>query len=108
MVRLATDADTRAYAARRQTDGKTRREIIRCLKRYIAREVYRLLTNPHPPADTSDLRPLRQRAGISLQTAADALNTWPATISTIERGNAPKHHLVAPYRHWLNTLPTAA
>ncbi len=108
MVRLATDADTRAYAARRQTDGKTRREIIRCLKRYIAREVYRLLTNPHPPADTSDLRPLRQHAGISLQTAADALNTWPATISTIERGNAPNHHLVAPYRHWLNTLPTAA
>lgn len=107
MVRLATDADTRAYAARRQTEGKTRREIIRCLKRYIAREVYRLLTNPHPPTDTSDLRPLRQRAGISLQTAADALNTWPATISTIERGNAPHHHLAPAYRDWLNTLTTA-
>ena len=37
MVRLCTDADTRAYARRRQTDSRTRRETIRCLKRYIAR-----------------------------------------------------------------------
>ena len=108
MVRLATDADTRAYAARRQTEGKTRREIIRCLKRYIAREVYRLLTNPHPASDTSDLRELRHRAGISLQHAAERLNTWPATISTIERGKAPHHHLVPAYRDWLNALTTAA
>jgi hypothetical protein len=31
---------TRAYAKRRTTEGKTKKEIKRCLKRYIAREVY--------------------------------------------------------------------
>ena len=46
----------RAYAARRTAEGKTKTEIIRCLKRYIAREVYTALLNPHPssvPAITS-------------------------------------------------------
>ena len=108
MVRLATDADTRAYADRRQAEGKTRRDIICCLKRYIAREVHTLLTNLHPATDTSDLRELRQRAGVSIQHAPDNLNTWPTTISTIERGTAPNHRLVPAYRDWLNTLTTAA
>ena len=34
---------TRAYAQRRTAEGKTKRDIIRCLKRYIAREVYNTL-----------------------------------------------------------------
>lgn len=37
---------TRDYTARRSTEGKTPREIRRCLKRYIARDLYRLLENP--------------------------------------------------------------
>ena len=108
-VRLSTDASTRAYAQRRQTDGKTRRETIRCLKRYIAREVYQLLTNPQPATHTTnDLRTLRQHAGATLQHAADQLNTWPSTISRIEHGKTPNHHLVPAYRDWLNTLTPAA
>jgi hypothetical protein len=35
---------TRAYVARRTAEGKTTREIRRCLKRYIARELYRQLS----------------------------------------------------------------
>jgi transposase len=42
-VRLRMDPRTRAYAARRTAEGRTRSEITRCLKRYIAREVYALL-----------------------------------------------------------------
>jgi transposase len=41
--RLGWDARTRAYAERRTREGKTKAEIIRCLKRYIAREIYRAL-----------------------------------------------------------------
>ena len=53
--RLRTDDATRAYAARKTAEGKSKREIIRCLKRYIAREVYPLL-NPtdYPPALNAD------------------------------------------------------
>ena len=108
MVRLSTDADTRAYAQRRQAQGKTRRETIRCLKRYIAREVYQLLTNPNPATDTNNLRALRQHAGATLQHAADCLNTWPSTISRIEHATAPNHHLVPAYHAWLNTQTPAA
>ena len=49
MGRLRWDARTRAYVARRTAEGKTKREIIRCLKRFIAREVYHVLL-PIPPA----------------------------------------------------------
>jgi transposase len=44
--RLGWDERTRIYAERRTREGKTKPEIIRCLKRYIARETYRALTAP--------------------------------------------------------------
>ena len=43
LTRMAHDSRTRAYVARRTTEGKTTSEIMRCLKRYVAREVYGLL-----------------------------------------------------------------
>ena len=42
-TRLGSDPATRAYAERRAAEGKSKAEIIRCLKRYVAREVYRQL-----------------------------------------------------------------
>ena len=49
LTRLRWDPTTRAYLDRRRAEGKTDREIKRCLKRYIARELYRRLENPPPP-----------------------------------------------------------
>lgn len=40
ITRMGHDARTRAYVARRLSENKTKKEVIRCLKRYIAREVY--------------------------------------------------------------------
>jgi transposase len=42
-TRMRLDPDTIAYAAKRTAQGKTRPEIRRCLKRYIARDLYRIL-----------------------------------------------------------------
>lgn len=42
-TRLRHDPRTQAYYERRTHEGKTRREIIRCLKRYAAREVFNLV-----------------------------------------------------------------
>jgi transposase len=51
LVRMRSCPRTRAYVARRTAEGKTAREIRRCLKRYIARELYRQLTRTmNPPA----------------------------------------------------------
>jgi transposase len=43
LTRLRYHAPTRAYLARRTAEGRTRREIMRCLKRYLARELHPLL-----------------------------------------------------------------
>nr|WP_298250302.1 transposase [uncultured Halomonas sp.] len=43
IVRMRGHELTRAYVAPRTAEGKTKRDIVRCLKRYIIREVYRLL-----------------------------------------------------------------
>jgi transposase len=48
ITRLRHDARTRAYMTRRTTEGLSKTEIIRCLKRYIAREIYYVLTQPRP------------------------------------------------------------
>lgn len=40
IVRLSCDPRTRDYLARRQAEGKSKSEAIRCLKRYVAREVF--------------------------------------------------------------------
>lgn len=50
LCRLRYDPTTRAYAERRRAQGRTDREIRRCLKRYITRQLYRQLENP--PLDT--------------------------------------------------------
>lgn len=41
--RRRTDPRTQAYITRRLTEGKTEREAVRCLKRYLARSLYRHL-----------------------------------------------------------------
>jgi len=46
IVRLATHEQTRNYMARRTQEGMSKPEIIRCLKRYVAREIYRELIPP--------------------------------------------------------------
>ena len=45
VCRMSRDDRTRIYVAKRTAEGKTKKEIIRCLKRYIAREVYRILAS---------------------------------------------------------------
>lgn len=43
MVRMRSDERTKAYVERRTREGRTRKEIQRCLKRYIVRELYPLI-----------------------------------------------------------------
>jgi transposase len=43
LARMRRDLRTQEYVSRRTKEGKSKREIIRCLKRYVAREVYRVL-----------------------------------------------------------------
>jgi transposase len=61
--RMGWDQATRTYVTRRTADGLSTAEIIRCLKRYLAREISGLLVRPSasllPPADGDDAQPSR-------------------------------------------------
>ncbi|MBF6557984.1 MAG: IS110 family transposase [Acidimicrobiales bacterium] len=58
MTRMACDPRTAAYVARRTAQGMTKKEIIRCLKRYVAREIYRELVIEAPHVVTGFSPPL--------------------------------------------------
>jgi transposase len=58
LVRMRHDPRTRAYVQRRTTEGLSKKEIMRCLKRFVAREVYRALTSrPADQTAQNDLAP---------------------------------------------------
>ena len=103
LVRMASDGRTRDYVVRQTEAGRTKKEIIRLLKRAIAREMFRCLTTTLTLPDIADLRPLRQTKNITLTAAAHQLGVWPSVISTIERGIRRDDALTHAYRDWLHT-----
>ena len=46
IVRLCYDQRTKAYMHRRTAEGMSKRDVIRCLKRYVAREIYSAIQKP--------------------------------------------------------------
>ena len=106
MVRLSFDERTIAYAQRRQTEGKTRRETIRCLKRHIAREIYRLLTDPPTVRHGPDLRRQRNRCGLTISDTAQALCAAPSRIAALERGAYHNSDLATRYQQHLAQIAT--
>ncbi|MFD4955661.1 transposase [Streptomyces sp. NPDC058451] len=103
LVRMSSDPRTRDYVARQTTAGRTKKEIIRLLKRAVAREMFRCLTTTVTVPGIADLRPLRQSKNITLTAAARQLGVWPARISTLERGIRRDDELAHAYRDWLHT-----
>jgi transposase len=48
IVRMRSHPPTLDYVRRRLSEGKTKKEIIRCLKRFVAREIFGHLCRPKP------------------------------------------------------------
>ena len=99
------DERTKAYAARRTAQGKSRREIIRCLKRHIAREIHQLLTDPPAVPQGAHLRHLRHSAGVTIADAAQAISAHTNRLSELERGTRHNHDLAIRYHNWLTQNP---
>ena len=51
LVRMRTHAPTKAYVERRTAEGLSKPEIMRCLKRYVARELFTLIQAIAAPTD---------------------------------------------------------
>ncbi len=77
MTRLATDPRTREYMERRTKEGRSKREVIRILKRYVAREVFKELPPPRSPSGGSG--------------SSDSCRPWdwPASDLPIRRSEPP-------------------
>ncbi len=102
LVRMRHDPATRIYVARRTTEGKSGKEIIRCLKRFVTREVFQALTNPPDDLPTGhELRQLRLELGLSQTTVCNAVGTSPIGLSKIERGLTHDNRLARRTRAWL-------
>ena len=52
VTRARCHQETIEFIARKQSEGKTHREAIRCLKRHLARRIWQLLRTPHPVGGT--------------------------------------------------------
>jgi transposase len=102
MVRMTCHQPTKDYVARRRAEGKSQRFIIRCLKRYIAREIHHLLLHPQHAAAGRDLRDIRRRLGRTQDDVAAALGCHAPRISNIENNKPGNHELAARYRAWLH------
>ena len=109
LVRMAHDPRTRDYIARKMAEGKTKREAIRCLCRFIAREVYRLLTGPQEALpDMGALAARRRGLGISQADVAAAIGATVAKVSRMERGAVFDGALMRSYSSYLDMFDGAA
>ncbi|MGB3012844.1 MAG: IS110 family transposase, partial [Mycobacterium sp.] len=97
---MSADKRTRDYVARQLANGRSKMEILRLIKRALAREVFRLLTKHCDVDDYSDLRPTRQHKNITLTAVAQHFGVWPTVISRLERGLQRDDTLVENYRQW--------
>ncbi|WP_435191455.1 hypothetical protein [Streptomyces sp. bgisy126] len=88
--------------ARQTAAGRTKEEIIRLLKRAIAREMFRCLTSMASIPDVADLRPLRRSKNITLTATARHLGVWLSAISPLEHGIRRDDDLAHAYRDWLH------
>lgn len=105
-LRMRFDARTRAYVEKRTAEGKTKREIKRCLKRYIAREAYHALANPEiaPERRGDELREIRLSLRLTQAEAGARLGVPSARISEIERNARQLPELEAAYRSYLEKM----
>ncbi len=101
LVRMSVDPKTRDYVQRQLAQGRGKKEILRLLKRAIAREIFRLLTRPVPIDDYRDLRSARQAKNITLATVATDFGVPIITVSRLERGHQRNDTLANNYRQWL-------
>jgi transposase len=103
MVRMTSHPPTRSYVARRRSEGLSTREIIRCLKRYIVREIYQTITATSTLAPRGpELRTRRHELALPLRVVADALGTHISTLSRLERSKIRDPELATRIHAWLH------
>lgn len=92
---------TMDYLARRTAQGHSTRDTIRCLKRYVAREVYQRLLDPAPAVQQQQLRARRLSLGLPQRAAAEHLGRPINAVARLENGTVHDPALALRYDEWL-------
>ncbi|TFD81038.1 hypothetical protein E3T54_02350 [Cryobacterium sp. Sr8] len=94
-----------AYITRRTAEGLSDRDIVRCLKRHVANEIFALLTqNPTIALPIGPrLRQRRQTLGIVLTEAAKQLNVPYQRLRRLEIGQRADTDLETAFNTWLDS-----
>jgi len=98
---------TMDYIARRTAESLSKRDIIRCLKRYVVREVYHALTHPEPTTEIATLRARRNTLGIPMRAVAEHFHRPINAIARLERGQVQDAELATRYYAWLDAQGAA-
>ncbi len=78
----------RHYVVRRVEEGRSESEIIRCIERFAAREVFRAIVNPPDEIPIgADVRRARTDAGVTLTQLAIAIGLTPTNLPRLERAS---------------------
>lgn len=108
LFRMHHAQPTRDYVQRRTEEGLSKKEIMRCLKRALVREIYRVLCRKQsasrpttPPGD--ELKRLRTAKRLTQTAVAEKLGCAAARISDIETGKRPLPELRLAYAEFLKT-----
>lgn len=101
--RLRGDERTLSYMAKRKSDGKTKREAMRRLKRFIAREIHSTLRHPMrlKYVQGEDLAAMKKSLGLTQQQIARELNVPNVRLSEIERDVCPHEEIRREYDRYL-------
>jgi transposase len=83
LTRLRSHAETQAYAARRRMEGKSAREIRRCLKRTLARKIFRIVEAHARIEQSTDLTSPRDTATMTSREGPTRLSTPSASDLTM-------------------------
>ncbi len=89
VARCSHDERTRAYVRKRSPDGKANLDILRRLKRYIAREVYKILRATHSSNPTLYPKPLNRHRSFYVRVAVwqaidNAHDIWTNPVLEID------------------------
>lgn len=103
------EARTTAYVTRRQAEGLSDRDIMRCLKRHVANEIFKAITAPQP-ADTTgqQLRHQREGTGLTISELARGLDVPYQRLRRLETGERVDPDLAARARAHLEHLALLA
>lgn len=106
LVRMQHDQRTRDYEVKRTKAGLSKKENLRCLKRAIVREVYRVscmhqASTPSGQIGVADLKARRVEKQLSQAQVAEKLGCAPGRISDLETGKRPLPELRSAYEQLL-------